>query len=64
MLVALVDEVAGQDDQVGVLRLGQVDGLAEVGGGDVAAAVEVGELDDAEAGEGARAGRRWGRRCG
>ncbi len=48
---ALVDKITRQDDDVAILRLRQVHGLAEVGGRDVTAAMEVGKLDDAQAGK-------------
>ena len=51
MDVPLVDEVAGEDDQVRLLGVRQVDRLVEIERRDLMAAVKVGEVGDAEPGE-------------
>ena len=51
VLEALVDEIAGQGDEVGILMMGQVDRFLQIVGRDVLAAMKVGHLHDAQAGK-------------
>src|SRR5262245_7283904 len=51
VMIALVHKVPGQDHQVGTLLLGQPDCFFEIRGSDFSAAMKIGQMSDAEAGE-------------
>jgi hypothetical protein len=52
VLETFMNEIASQNCQIGTLRLGQLDSLGEIGGGDLSAAMEIGKLNDPQPGKG------------